>query len=660
MLVRKSLYGNARPNPGDLYDPRDGSCLPNFHLSTTHDPNLETIEQDLVKYDIQLVKELPASSGSLRSSKQSLSAHNPWVESHSLMLLAVAEYAESQVKPPSEPFVIQKVFYREAVAGVLHLRHRVGDKDIQMLQNNLRHCLPDPASLAGHILEQFNMAISKVSIIQHGQEYHYTNIRMAFTEISKIINQVCSPTNLNARSVLVNLPPGASYAILDRNKYLAYLHEKEKIKREEERQRQHREKQRQHQEKLRRLNEVVYLKQHQLEMEKYQMEERMRQQIDASSHMSYSPQLDFSSEPGNHQSMHYYGQNSDPQQQQPGFALETSIITRDGKKIIVFHDTGETMPYDDYIAQQNEYAQNSLRRQKAAESAVGGNKSSKPDFTKSTPNLADEEIYQGENYHHHQGRRMSRDDDLRSSRTQFQLDSYLKSKSKSVGDLRDCDKIDIYPALLIKPGRKQVRQIFPLEEDHDKWRKKSPQFWNEKPKSPKLEKKTNPSAIATVGPNTTRPTVTITHHNNQIIKAPNPQGPQNQNILQNASQPAKGEDVFKKPAVPPKYTKPPSFSSTSDRVRRLSGDSTVSTFSDISVSSQLQQNADTGFNRIYRNAIAASRSQANYDRSQDFGESDSSMLYEATPSATPEPVGSDTLDREFVYKAYPIKIKEIR
>ncbi|KAF2348674.1 hypothetical protein FHG87_020573, partial [Trinorchestia longiramus] len=454
MLIRKPLYGNLRPNPGDLYDPRDGTCLPNFHLSTTHNPNLAHVTQDLVRYDIQLVREvdnaMPLSGYSREgASKNSLS------QDLSLTLLAVAEYSEGLSVSANNkfPFVVHKVFYREAIAGVLLLRHKISDRDMVLMQNVLRKSIPNPENFISKLFEQSISAIQKVSIIQHGQEYHYTNIKMAFMEISKIVNFVCSPSNLNARSVLVDIPAVVDYRLLNENKYLAYLYEQERLKKQRDEHKLQQEK---------RKRELLLME---LQRRQGYQNYRYDQHFTNQSHhkvTSYSQTSDITRYDHGMEGTEYFNGSQTGQSSSDSiryfvrYPIDTKIQTKNGKKMVTYLKTGRQIIYepDDVGLNGNGYGILIEDFKKT---------DTQKHVSNSTPNLADDALY----------------DDTKEEKQTSQLPfgSYLRARSYSVESLNDRDKIDRYPAPLIEPGRRSVRERNSVRERMDKWKKLSPQYW---------------------------------------------------------------------------------------------------------------------------------------------------------------------------------------
>lgn len=642
------------------------------------------------------------------------------------MLLAVAEYSEgleASRAPNEQPFVIHKVFYREAVAGMLHHKHPVLDKDIALLQNILRQCIPNPENFKSKLLEQFNGTISKVSIIQHGQEYHYTNIKMAFIEVSKIINQVCSPTNLNARSILVEIPSVLPYSILDKNRYLAYLHEKQKREREEERRRMelHLRYQRSHTEShTTQTNQTNRYYNHYEDKFTEQNQHSLLNQ-----HHSISTQASLADD--------YYGRNTVDQACQtpvdlgvssraidlnnfPGvqykgrfvkFPIETSIRTKEGKKIVTYHDTGESYIYGDPLDYQSQSwmstAQNGFSH--------SSNLSSSAHFTKSTPNLAKDSNSASSRLDRSFG---SEEDVSYGERREIPQESYLRKRSQSMGDMRFKDKIDRYPALLIEPGRKSIRGYDFSEGNKNKWRIKSPKFWSGSDSLTKANIRNNAAQSSTNSEN-------LASTNKSVYNVPRPSSAVNTHNRTNI------------PLIQVQYSSTgPAMSNPADHSSQGRRLSLVSNFSDISVSSRLQQDADNQFKHFYnsqhldhqtpndqtrgripspqpyRQEPLPSTSQASATRavpskhgplhpsyfsaaaeflkqSGDYYSDDSSinsgsrmrlstkkvvqgddsdassLLLDHTPSATPDPsVGgrTHTVDRDFVYRAYPVTVRE--
>jgi len=310
------------------------------------------------------------------------------------------------------------------------------------------------------------------------------------------------------------------------------------------------------------------------------------------------------------------------------YPMETSIQTINGKKVVIYHDTGEAISYEDYLAQQD-YD----NRQNGTKVLTSGDKS----LSKSTPNLADEEMYKPDDARqiekdHQQNVWKPKHQNTQSSDT-FRS---MRERSMSVGDIRDDDKIDRYPSLLIVPGRKQLRKINPLEETYDKWRKKAPQYWGT------LEREQDSNNSDVQQTNDIDPPYPTSNQSRKddTIRMPPP-------------------TTTKMPSVLPRSNIPPSYQ---NRTRRLSGESTMSTFSDISVSSQMNRDVDGNFNQLYKNVLGKTLSDAKKEsrhyREGSVQESDTSLQYE--PCASPEHFGSDTLDRGFVFKAYPVKLGQLQ
>lgn len=611
MLIRKSLYGNLRPNPGDLYDPRDGTCLPNFHLSTNHNPNLPHIKQDLVKYDIQLVREMPT-TGSFSNSSNNNAVTERVVDAHSLMLLAVAEYSETLgVKKGSVnwPFVIHKVFYREAVAGIIHLRHRAGDKDIAMLQSSLRKFIPNPSLEGKQVLEQYKMAVSKVSIIQHGQEYHYTNIFIAFTEIRKIINQVCSPSNFNARSVLVEIPQVLPYHILDKNKYLAYLYEKQRIERENE-------------EELRRqeLRKQYKMLTHQQMEERILLERQMRMEHESSSSITHHYTHNFFHDSAN--SHNEINRNEIQMKQIRGkfikFPIETSLRTIKGNKVITYHDTGETVVYD-YHGEDNEM-HNTRETTDQIDTYQESNLSSSKNFSKSTPNLNDDQTMSGgvNNFNSSASHNLvskSRENSLHNNFSAM-TESYLR-RSRSQDNLEAKDIIYRYPSLLIEPGRKQIKRDDFANDWVDKWRQKAPKYWG-----------TN----ETKRPVSVLETRTSSSASNKNIEPQLTRG----NLQSDKNAPS--NSYYQEKYVP-------AFRGSSNPHMDL-----------ISTNSRPHFNQELHKSKTDMNNFVHVPSQNSTGR---YSDSETSSFQHGHSRDSSQDLGHDTLDRDFVYRAYPVSVRQL-
>lgn len=428
MLIRKSLHGNLHPNPGDLYDPRDGTCLPNFHLSTTHNPNLAHIVQEMVRYDIQLVPEAPTSV-----QRRNASSHGQ----KNLTLLAVAEYSEriDVIKQRIFPFTVHKVFYREAIAGVLMLRRAISDKETSLLQNVLTNCIPNPENLEGTLFERCVRPISKISIIQHGQEYHYTNIKMAFVEISKIVNFVCSPDNLNARSVLVDIPSVIDYTLLDENKHLAYIHEQGRKRRQEEAELREKNQHRNRFDNTYSSLETKHTQHnrstsHQVSQSNYDNTWHREHKYDSSIQQHGLQQQH------NSQTHHHTSDNSCYYMK---FPVETKIQTENGKKIVTYNHTGQQIIYNE---------EDLIRGFGYGVVLEDFDYKSKKTMSKSLTNLASVQDIETK-------------EQSTNSQQQFPPISYLKSRSHSLEDILDKDKIDRYPSLLIQPGRRKQKSALP-------------------------------------------------------------------------------------------------------------------------------------------------------------------------------------------------------
>lgn len=607
MLIRKSLHGNSRPNPGDLYDPRDGTSLPNFHLSTIHNPNLPHIKQDLVKYDIQLVRELTTNKPVSNSLQR---------DNLTLMLLAVAEYSETlsiAKRGTSWPFVIHKVFYREAVAGVLHLRHRAGDKDIAMLQSSLRKYIPNPNLHGKQILEQYREALAKISIIQHGQEYHYTNIWMAFSEISKIINQVCSPSNLNARSVLVEIPSELPYNVLDENRYLAYLYEKQRQMREEEEDRRRQQLRQQYRQMTQQQLEAQILYERQTKMNQFSSN-----YSDKSHHENYYGINNLSS--GNDSLERPVIQIRGKLTKYP---IATSLKTVNGKKIVTYHDTGEIIVYESV-----NHAINSPKWNNGI--SYGGkddsNLKKQLQMSKSTSNLAENDSAKNRmagNYSRNSDYASGSRDD---SYEEFSIptESYLRSRSQSQKDLNGNDKIYRYPSLLIEPGRKQAKPRDFGSDWVDKWRKMAPKYWGTNSKKKETSNSTERPKSATQNTYSINSQV---HVNKPSLTHTESLG---YNRNSNKSTPAFSEEQVKQ-------------STRGDWLQK--DDPTYHYSLDSYGQSPTEQVVPVQKQNL------SPRDGGRYQES----ETSSQMLDNSGSSSQDN--GVDTLDREFVYRAYPINIR---
>ncbi|XP_018023678.1 uncharacterized protein LOC108679547 [Hyalella azteca] len=547
MLIRKPLYGNLRPNPGDLYDPRDGSCLPNFHLSTTHNPNLALITQDLVRYDIQLVREvgnlMPPLNHPTGGGVETDAVRHP-----SLTLLAVAEYSEglSTTGKNNFPFVVHKVYYREAIAGVLLLRHAVADRDVLLMQNVFRKCIPDPENFSSQLFEQSVRSIKKVSIIQHGQEYHYTNIKMAFTEMCKIVNFVCSPTNLNARSVLVEIPAVVNFQLLDENKYLAYLYEQQRLKKQKEEEQRQREK-----------RELLMIAKRY--GKSYLDRMHNNQQVSTQNNYNMRP----NSEPSSHEIFGYnasrealrveFGHpSSDDRRYFLQYPIDTKIQTKNGKKTVTYCRTGQQIIWGGgnsavgaggYGILLEDYKQDA-RKKKASSS---------------TPNLTDEALFSETHSQQHT--------------KQYPLESYLR-RSHSVENLNDRDKITRYPAPLIEPGRQSFRERKTTKVNADKWKKLAPLY---RPEDNNFDSSHN-------GNQKSKDAVKSDHHVN----------PRRGTTIQHQTPTGLTKSASLQP--PGKNPTPPS---TTHMARDDDNISVVSAFSDISINPQQQREADEAFNAYF-------------------------------------------------------------